>query len=81
MLVQTRVELLDVQQGLLVHKLQELLGLLRHLEENNSVYIRITAPRTIVGRFMVVMDDARLRILTKASASSADFLSLWTKPG
>lgn len=33
-LVQTRVELLDVQQGLLVHKLQELLGLFGHLRRD-----------------------------------------------
>lgn len=36
-LVQTRVELLHVQQGLLIHKLQELLGLFRYLEENIRV--------------------------------------------
>lgn len=35
-LVQTRVELLDVQQGLLVHKLQELLGLFGHLRRDQQ---------------------------------------------
>lgn len=38
MLIQTRVELLDVQQRLFVHKLQELLGLFRHLKEHIRVY-------------------------------------------
>lgn len=45
-LVQTRVELLDVQQRLLIHKLQELLGLFGHLKEDSRVYIRTTVPRT-----------------------------------
>jgi len=35
-LVQTRVELLDVQQRLLVHELQELLGLFGHLGEHKT---------------------------------------------
>ncbi len=48
-LIETRVELLDVQQGLLIHKLQELLGLFGHLEEHIRVYIRIAAPRTTDG--------------------------------
>lgn len=37
MFIQTWVELLDIQQGLLIHKFQELLGLLRYLREQISV--------------------------------------------
>lgn len=39
-LIQARVELLDVQQRLLINKLQELLGLFRHLKEHIRVYRR-----------------------------------------
>lgn len=37
MFIQTWVELLDIQQGLLIHKFQELLGLFRYLREQISV--------------------------------------------
>lgn len=36
MFIQTWVELLDIQQGLLIHKFQELLGLFRYLREQIS---------------------------------------------
>ncbi|TNN63702.1 hypothetical protein EYF80_026120 [Liparis tanakae] len=47
-LVQTRVELLHVQQRLLVHELQELLGLFGHLGGNIGdigASVRVAAPR------------------------------------
>lgn len=42
MFIQTWVELLDIQQGLLIHKFQELLGLFRHLREQISVNNKVT---------------------------------------
>lgn len=42
MFIQTWVELLDIQQGLLIHKLQELLGLFRYLREQIGTNNKVT---------------------------------------
>lgn len=51
--IQAWVELLDVQQGLLIHKLQELLGLFGHLREQirgNNMVATSTETETWLGR-------------------------------
>lgn len=76
MFVQAGVELLDIQQRLLIHKLQELLGLFRHLEENIQEFIFRSVKRTIdiqeiiLKRLlsMFVMDVVGFKRLTKAHA-------------
>lgn len=54
-LVQTGVELLDVQQRLLVHELQELLGLFGHLKEAHQGLPK--DPWTTERGSLVVMDN------------------------
>lgn len=70
MFVQAGVELLDVQQRLLVHKLQELLGLFGHLEEHvKSLFLvvgtehcqHITHNPKHAVLFMHVLDEVGLK--------------------
>lgn len=42
MFIQTWVQLLDIQQGLLIHKFQELLGLFRYLREQIGMNNKVT---------------------------------------